>query len=65
MEENVHIYSTETGELKQLLKAPSMPINFQENSKGIFILSHGTNILYRMNKDYHIVKSTKVGSQSF
>ena len=65
MEENVHIYSTETGKLKQLLKAPSMPINFQENSNGIFILSHGTNTLYKMDKEYQIVKSTKVGVNPF
>lgn len=64
-EENVHIYSTKTGKLQQMLKAPIMPINFQENSKGIFILSHGSNILYKLDKDYHLVKSTKVGVNPF
>ena len=65
MEDDVHIYSTETGELTQLLKAPIMPIDFLENNKGIFILSHGSNELYKMDKDYHIEKSTKVGVNPF
>lgn len=65
MEENVHIYSTKTGRLKRLLNAPMMPVNFQENSKGIFTLSHGSNILYKMDQDYHIVKSNEVGVNPF
>ena len=65
MEESVHIYSTKTGELKRMLKAPSMPVNFAESNKEIFILSHGSNTLYKMNQDYQIVNSIKVGVNPF
>lgn len=65
MEENVHIYSTETGELKQLLNAPDMPVDFVENNQGIFILSHGSNKLYKMDQDYQMEKSTTVGVNPF
>lgn len=64
IEENVHIYSTETGKLKRTLKAPSMPINLIESHEGIFILSHGTNTLYKI-KDDKILKSMTVGVNPF
>jgi YVTN family beta-propeller protein len=65
IEENVHIYSTETGELKRLVKAPSMPVNFAENNKEIFILSHGSSTLYKMDQDDQLVKRTEVGVNPF
>lgn len=64
-EENVHIYSTETGQLKRLIHAPVMPINFAQNNDGIFILSHGSNALYKLDQNYHIIKSTMVGVNPF
>lgn len=65
MEENVHVYSTETGELKRTVQAPSMPVNFVETKKGIFVLSHGMNVLYKMGKDYQIINKTMVGANPF
>lgn len=65
MEENVHVYSTKTGELKRLIKAPMMPVKIQENTKGIYILSHGSNKIYKLNSNYQIVKSANVGVNPF
>ncbi|MFB5283039.1 YncE family protein [Peribacillus sp. Hz7] len=65
MEENVRVYSTETGELKRTLNTPIMPINIMENAAGIFILSHGSNALYKVDETYKVVKSTTVGVNPF
>ncbi|MBK5442111.1 YncE family protein [Peribacillus sp. TH24] len=65
VEENLYIYSAKTGELKQKLKAPTMPIKFIENAEGIFILSHGTSSLYKLNDQYEEVKSRVVGVNPF
>lgn len=64
-EEHVHIYSTENGELKRQINTPVMPVNFTENNKGIFILSHGSNAVYKLDQNYHMVKSTTVGVNPF
>lgn len=65
IEENLYIYSTKTGKLKKELKAPTMPIKFIENKDGIFILSHGTSSLYKLNDQYEEVKSLVVGVNPF
>lgn len=65
IEDHVYIYSTETGVLKRTVKAPTMPINLIEMDDSIFVLSHGTNSLYKMNMDGKIVKSTTVGVNPF
>ena len=46
MEENVHIYSTETGELKRLLKAPACLLIFMRTIRGSLFLSHGIKYCY-------------------
>ena len=51
IEENVHIYSTETGKLKGQLKLLLCRLIYQRIDKGIFILSHGSNSLYKMDQD--------------
>lgn len=65
VEENLYIYSTETGKMKGKLKVPTMPIKFIENEDGIFILSHGTSSLYKMNDKYDRIKSLVVGVNPF
>lgn len=65
MEENVHIFSSETGELIQTLKAPSMPINFLNYDKDVFIVSHGTSTVYKWNSNTSEVASLKVGVNPF
>jgi len=65
VEENLYIYSASTGELKSKLKAPTMPIKFLENDEGIFVLSHGTSSLYKLNDQYEEVKSKVVGVNPF
>lgn len=65
VEENLYIYSTETGRLKKKIKAPTMPIKFLENDDGIFILSHGSSSLFKLNEEYEEVKSLVVGVNPF
>ncbi|MFJ7745842.1 YncE family protein [Peribacillus sp. NPDC097295] len=65
VEENLYMYSTETGKMKGKLKVPTMPIKFIENEDGIFILSHGTSSLYKMNDKYEEIKSLVVGVNPF
>ncbi|MGE7906731.1 YncE family protein [Peribacillus sp. NPDC094092] len=65
VEEDLYIYSAKTGELKNKLKAPTMPIKFLENAEGIFVLSHGTSSLYKLNDQYEVVKSKVVGVNPF
>ncbi|MGE7603741.1 YncE family protein [Peribacillus sp. NPDC097675] len=65
VEENLYMYSTETGKMKGKLKVPTMPIKFIENEDGLFILSHGTSSLYKMNDKYEEIKSLVVGVNPF
>ncbi|MFJ7636870.1 MULTISPECIES: YncE family protein [unclassified Peribacillus] len=65
VEENLYIYSTETGKLKKRIKAATMPIKFIENDDGIFILSHGSSSLYKLNDKYEVIKSLVVGVNPF
>lgn len=52
VEQYVHIYSIESGELLSKVEAPYMPVAFEKNSQGdIFVLSHGTNELRRFSEE--------------
>ncbi|MDQ0883638.1 hypothetical protein [Peribacillus sp. V2I11] len=42
-----------------------MPIKFLENAEGIFVLSHGTSSLYKLNERYEVVKNKVVGVNPF
>ncbi|WP_019241835.1 MULTISPECIES: YncE family protein [Bacillus] len=65
VEENIHIYSTQNGELIRTLKAPSMPIQFLQYGKDIFVVSHGTNMLYKWDHNLEERGSLKVGVNPF
>jgi len=65
IEENVHIYSAEKGNLITTLNAPSMPIKFQEWDDSVLILSHGSNTVYKYNRTTKEMQSQKVGVNPF
>lgn len=65
IEEKVHIYSTKTGKLKKMIDVPFMPINVMEKDGFIYILSHGSNALYKVNSDYEIIDKTSIGMNPF
>ncbi|WP_057912780.1 YncE family protein [Peribacillus muralis] len=65
VEEDLYIYSAKTGKLKEKLKAPTMPIKFLESDEGIYVLSHGTSSLYKLNKQYEEVERKVVGVNPF
>ncbi|WP_042346757.1 hypothetical protein [Bacillus massiliigorillae] len=64
IEDNVHIYSTESGELMKTLRTPSMPIHFLSYKDNVYIVSHGTSTVYKY-KDMNQVASLKVGVNPF
>lgn len=65
MEENVHVYSAEEGNLITMLSAPSMPIKFLEWEDSVFILSHGSNTVYKYNRLTKEMESQTVGVNPF
>lgn len=65
MEECVHIYSAENGQLLSTLIAPSMPIKLLEWEDSVFILSHGSNTVYRYNPVTEEMQSEQVGVNPF
>ena len=49
-EKNISIFSLQDGKKKGDIPAPLMPVDFiQFDSKTAFVLSHGTNTLYRLD----------------
>ncbi|WP_077213649.1 YncE family protein [Bacillus dakarensis] len=65
LESNIHVYDTVTGELLKQIPAPLMPINFQEKDGFIYVLSHGSNTLYKLDSEGKVADSTKVGANPF
>lgn len=49
--EDVRIFSTESGEFIKALHTPLMPISFFQNSDGVFTIAHGTNQIYKLNQN--------------
>lgn len=64
-ESNIHVYDTVTGKLLKQIPAPLMPINFQAKDGFIYVLSHGSNTLYKLDDEGVIIDSAKVGANPF
>ncbi|EIJ78523.1 putative lipoprotein [Bacillus methanolicus PB1] len=64
-EKNIYIYNVHTGRLLRTIHAPLMPVNFLEVDDFTYVLSHGTNTLYKMNAKGHLEKQIKVGANPF
>ena len=65
IEEYIHVYDLATGVLKKKIKAPIMPIKFLGIDDEVFVLSHGSNNLYKLDKDGKVTESIIVGSNPF
>lgn len=65
VEENVHIYSLQTGELLESLRAPNMPIKLLSDHNQVFIVSHGSNKLYKFDVMKNDMQSLEVGINPF
>ncbi|MFE8702060.1 YncE family protein [Cytobacillus sp. FJAT-54145] len=65
IESDIHVYDTENGKPKRDISAPIMPINFVEEDDYIFVLSHGSSTLYKLDGEGKTIKTLKVGANPF
>ncbi|WP_231735003.1 YncE family protein [Bacillus sp. FJAT-29937] len=65
VEKDIHVYNSETAELKYKIPAPTMPVNFLEYNHHVFALSHGTSTLYKLNMEGKVVNSKIIGANPF
>lgn len=65
VEELIHIYDFNNGRLIKEISAPVMPVDFTKDEDDIFVLSHGSNMLYKLAEDGTNKGSLKVGANPF
>nr|WP_249365522.1 WD40 repeat domain-containing protein [Cytobacillus citreus] len=65
VETDIHVYDSVTGDFKYNIPAPSMPVNFLGSNKNVFVLSHGSSKLYKLNEDGVVLDSMIVGANPF
>ncbi|WP_079509419.1 YncE family protein [Mesobacillus jeotgali] len=65
IEERIHIYDLKTGKLKKEIPAPVMPVDFIKDEDSVFVLSHGSNMLYKLSGNGTKKDSIKVGANPF
>lgn len=65
VEELIHIYDLNDGLLIKEISAPVMPVDFTKDQDHIFVLSHGSNMLYKLGEDGAMKDSLKVGANPF
>lgn len=65
VEELIHIYDLNDGRLIKEISAPVMPVDFTKDEDDIFVLSHGSNMLYKLAEDGTKKGSLKVGANPF
>ncbi|WP_394231619.1 YncE family protein [Niallia oryzisoli] len=65
IESNIHVYDLTSGNLINTYYAPMMPINFAKWKEYIFVLSHGSNMLYKLTETGEQVMSIKIGANPF
>ena len=64
-EPDIHIYNLEDGSLNNTIQAPLMPVNFIEKDGTIYVISHGSNTLYKIPENVAGLKSVQVGANPF
>lgn len=64
-EERIHVYDLKSGKLKKEIAAPVMPVNFIKYKDNIYVLSHGSNMLYQLGENGEKKASIKVGANPF
>jgi WD40 repeat protein len=65
VENQIRVYDLPSGKLKKEIEAPVMPVNFIKNKENIYVLSHGSNMLYKLNLEGDRSLSLKVGANPF
>ncbi|NKE07306.1 MULTISPECIES: YncE family protein [Mesobacillus] len=65
VEESIHIYDLNNGRLMKEISAPVMPVDFTKDEDDVFVLSHGSNMLYKLGEDGRMKDSLKVGANPF
>lgn len=65
VERLIHIYDLKNGRLKKEIAAPVMPVDFTKDEDNIYVLSHGSNMLYKLAEDGTMKDSVKVGANPF
>lgn len=65
IEKNIHIYNPETGTLLRKIEAPTMPVNFLHHGSYVYVLSHGSNQLYKMDMEGNLLASNTIGANPF
>lgn len=63
-EKNIHVYNDE-GKLIRKIHAPVMPVNFVKYNKNIFVLSHGSSTLLKLDSNGKQMKSIVIGANPF
>lgn len=61
----IAVYDLLSGDLKEEIEAPLMPVDFCEKDSGIYALSHGTNKLYLYNENKELLQETEIGANPF
>lgn len=65
-ERNATIYSTVDGKVNSTVEVPVMPIDFETSGSNIYVLSHGTNTLRKIDlKSREILGELVVGANPF
>ena len=64
-EPDIHIYNLEDGSLINTIHAPLMPVNFIEKEGMIYVISHGSNTLYKIPENGEQMKSVQIGANPF
>lgn len=65
VEKDIHVYQSDTGTLIQKFPVPSMPVNVLSYNKAIYVLSHGSSKLYKMNENGDVLNSVIIGANPF
>ncbi|NSL51659.1 YncE family protein [Calidifontibacillus erzurumensis] len=65
-ENEVTVYSLETGNIKQLIPAPIMPVDLEQLGNYIYVISHGSNELRKIDiMTKEVVQTIEIGANPF
>nr|WP_295973063.1 WD40 repeat domain-containing protein [uncultured Bacillus sp.] len=64
-ESDIHVYQMKDGAMIRTIKAPLMPVNFTELDGCIYVISHGSNTLYKLSEEGNQIQSVQIGANPF
>lgn len=64
-EPDIHVYNLTDGNLLDTIYAPLMPVNFIEKDGYIYVISHGSNTLYKISDSKEKIQSIQIGANPF